>query len=190
MPGIKIISVNNFFDSKIGKPVSDKSLHGIFIKRFFEGHIDRLDAQIDAQLVNSEFVDYPQKMDGKSKAYEIGTTALVDVTGTNYILFALSESDPATFKASSDVTKMWVALNSAWHRARIEAGGHDVNIALVGSGLAGLGLPTRDLLNLIVLSGITETKSQEITRKIRIVLQRDRFEELDLRDVKKHWEEN
>jgi hypothetical protein len=84
---------------------------------------------------------------------------------------------------------MWLAMHGAWQRARTEAGGHDINIALVGSGLAGLGLPTRDLLNLIVLSAITETKANEITRKIRIVLHRDRFEELDLRDVKKHWEE-
>jgi hypothetical protein len=101
----------------------------------------------------------------------------------------LAKSDPLTCKAFSDVTMMWVAMHGAWQRARTEAGGNDINIALVGSGLAGLGLPTRDLLNLIILSAITETKAQEITRKIRIVLHRDRYEDLDLRDVKKHWEE-
>ena len=64
-----------------------------------------------------------------------------------------------------------------------------MNLPLVGSGLSGLGLPTRDLLNLIILSAITETKSKGITRRIRIVLHRDRFDSLDLRDVKRHWEE-
>jgi len=43
-------------------------------------------------------------------------------------------------------------------------------------------------LNLIILSSITESKSRPVTRKIRIVLARDRFEELELRDVKRHWE--
>lgn len=189
MDGIKIISVNNFFDSELGKPVSDKSLHGIFIKRSFGSHPQSFDAQLDLQLVNEPSTDVPQKRDGKTKSYEIGTTALIDVSGDSYILVALAESNPATCKASSDVTKMWLALHGAWQRARIEAGGHDINVALVGSGLAGLGLPTRDLLNLIILSAITETKAQEITRKIRIVLHRDRFEDLDLRDVKNHWEQ-
>jgi hypothetical protein len=80
-------------------------------------------------------------------------------------------------------------LHKLWQRARIESGGHEINLPLVGSGLSGLGLPTRDLLNLIILSAITETKAKEVTQKIRIVLHRDRFEDLDLRDVKKHWEE-
>jgi len=83
---------------------------------------------------------------------------------------------------------MWVALHQLWQRARIELGGHSLNIPLVGSGLSGLGLPTRDLLNLIILSAITETKAKQVTHRIRIVLHRDRFDDLDLRDVKQHWE--
>lgn len=189
MDGIKIISVNEFFDSQIGKPVSEKSLHGAFLKRSFGGHPQSFDAQIDSELANVAYTDVPQKTEGKTKAYPIGTTAVVTVNQDSYILFALTKSDPITCKASSDVTLMWVAMHGAWQRARVEAGGHDINIALIGGGLSGLGLPTRDLLNLIILSAITETKSQEITRRIRIVLHRDRFEDLDLRDVKKHWKE-
>jgi len=189
MDGIKIISVNEFFDSKLGKPVSEKSLHGIFIKQAFGGHPQSFDAQVDAELSKYPSIDVTSKIYGKNKSYEIGTTVMVSVNNDAYLLFALSKTDTVTCKASSDVTKMWVALHGAWKRARIEAGGHDINIALVGSGLAGLGLPTRDLLNLIILSAITETKTQEITRKIRIVLHRDRFEDLDLRDVRSHWKE-
>jgi hypothetical protein len=84
---------------------------------------------------------------------------------------------------------MWNALNDLWKRVRIESGGHPVNLPLVGSGLSGLGLPTRDLLNLIILSAITETKAREITQRIRVVLHRSRFEDLDLRDVKQFWRE-
>lgn len=187
-PGLKLISVNNFFDSSIGRPVSDRSLHGIFINRAFGGHPQSLDSQLDQQLATVAFEEVSEKIEGKNKAYAIGTTAAIDVSGDKYILFALTKSDPATCKANSDVTLMWVALHGAWQRARIEAGGHDVNIPLVGSGLAGLGLPTRDLLNLIILSAITETKASEITRTIRIVIHRERYDEVDLRDLRKHWE--
>ena len=99
------------------------------------------------------------------------------------------KADPVTCKAYSEVTMMWVALRiNPWQRARAESGGHPLNLPLVGSGLSGLGLPTRDLLNLIILSAITETKAKQVTPTIRIVLHRDRFEELDLREVKAHWE--
>lgn len=186
--GIRAIAVNEFFDSKIGKPVSDKSLHGMFLQKCFGGHPEPFDKQIDAELMGSESIEVA-KRDGKVKCFPIGSNALIAVNNDRYIVFALSKTDPETCKASSDVNMMWIALNKLWQRARIESGGHEINLPLVGSGLSGLGLPTRDLLNLIILSAITETKSQEITQRIRIVLHRDRFEDLDLRDVKKHWGE-
>ena len=52
-----------------------------------------------------------------------------------------------------------------------------------------LACQSRDLLNLIILSAITETKSKEITQRIRVVLHRYRFDDLDLRDVRQHWKE-
>ena len=186
--GIRAIAVNEFFDSKIGKPVSDKSLHGIFLQKCFGGHPEPFDKQVDEQLKAIEGIEVV-KIEGKTKSFPIGSTALVAVNQDRYLIFAFAKTDPANCKAYSDVNMMWMALHDLWQRARIESGGHEINLPLVGSGLSGLGLPTRDLLNLIILSAITETKAKEVTRKIRIVLHRDRFKDLDLRDVKKHWEE-
>ncbi len=186
--GIKAISVNDFFDSKLGKPVSDKSVHGMFLQKCFGGHPEAFDKQVEQELKSIPHEEII-KVDGKTKRYPIGTTALIGVNSDKYIVFAFAKSDPETCKAGSDVTMMWIALHELWERARNEAGGHSLNLPLVGSGLSGLGLPTRDLLNLIILSAITETKSKEITQRIRIVLHRSRFDDLDLRDVKMHWEE-
>jgi hypothetical protein len=186
--GIRAIAVSEFFDSELGKPVSDKSLHGIFLKRCFGGHPESFDVQVDEQLLGIQGIN-TNKVDGKGIAYPIGTTALVSVDSDRYLLFAFTKVDPNTCKASSDVTMMWEALNKLWQRARIESGGHPLNLPLVGSGLSGLGLPTRDLLNLIILSAIAETKAKQITHKIRIVLNRDRFDEIDLREVHAYWKE-
>jgi hypothetical protein len=186
--GIRAVAVSEFFDSKLGKPVSDKSVHGLFLQRCFGGHPETFDSVVEQELREVQATD-TNKSEGKSGSYPIGTTALINVNQDRYILFAFAKADPDTCKAYSDVTMMWVALNRLWERVRIEAGGYPVNLPLVGSGLSGLGLPTRDLLNLIVLSAITETKSKEITQKIRIVLHRDRFDDLDLRDVEQHWKE-
>jgi hypothetical protein len=185
--GIKSISVSEYFDTMLGKPVSDRSLHGIFIKKCFGGHSESLDAQLNDEL--RDIVGTQKgKVEGKTLCYPIGTTALVKVNDESYILFALTNADPKTLKVSSDVELMWRALHKLWQRARNECGGHPLNLPLVGSGLSGLGLPPRDLLNLLILSAITETKSNEITQTIRILLHRDRFEEIDLRDVKQYWE--
>lgn len=186
--GIRGISVTEFFDSKIGRPVSDKSLHGKFLQKCFGGRSESFDKIVDEELRQIDGI-ITEKKEGKNKSYAIGTTALIDVNQDRYLLFALAKADHENCKAYADVTHMWVGLHEFWQRARIESGGHDINLPLVGSGLSGLGLPTRDLLNLIILSAITETKAREITQKIRIVLHRDRFDDLDLRDVKKYWEE-
>ncbi|MBI2811347.1 MAG: hypothetical protein HYX67_11025 [Candidatus Melainabacteria bacterium] len=190
--GIRAIAVTEYFDSVIGTPVSDKSVHGLFLKKCFGGTPEAFDKQVDEQLKTFPYETENLKTQGKNKRYKIGTTALISVNNNKeedrYLLFAFSTADPKTCKANSDVTKMWDALHELWQRARIETGGHDLNLPLVGSGLSGLGLPARDLLNLIILSAITETKSNAITQRIRIVLHRDRHsEELDLRDVRKYW---
>jgi hypothetical protein len=186
--GIRAIAVNEFFDSKLGKPVSDKSIHGLFIQKCFGGHPETFDKQVDEELRNikSEKVD---RVEGKSQRYPIGTTALLTVNQDRYLAFVFAKTDPKTCKASSDVTMMWVSLHELWQRVRIESGGYPVNLPLVGSGLSGIGLPTRTLLDLIILSAITETKEKEVTQRIRIVLHRDRFDSVDLRDIRQHWKE-
>ena len=187
--GIKAISVSEYFDTKLGKPVSDTSLHGIFIKKCFGGYSESLDAQLGNEL-HGIVGTQTEKIEGKTVCYPIGTTAFIKVNDQSYILFALTAADPKTLKVFSNVELMWRALHKLWQRARNECGGHPLNLPLVGSGLSGLGLPTRDLVNLLILSAITETKSSEITQTIRILLRRDRFEEIDLRDVKQYWEKN
>lgn len=185
--GIKALAVSEFFDSTIGKPVSDKSLHGMFIKRCLGGHSETFDTQVAEELKDTESTEV-EKAEGKTRCYRIGTTAVVKINDECYIVFALTHADPKTLKTSSDVELMWRALHKLWQRARNECGGHPLNVPLVGGGLSGLGLPTGDLLNLLMLSAITETKTSEITQTIRIVLHRSRFEDIDLRDVKQQWE--
>jgi hypothetical protein len=186
--GIRAIAVSEFFESELGKPVSDKSLHGVFLQRCFGSHPESLDAQLQQQLSSVQGTPVAKTV-GKDICYPIGTTAIVNVNQDVYLLFALTKTEASTCKVYSDVELMWRALHKLWQRARIECGGHPLNLPLVGSGLSGLGLPTRDLLNLLILSAITETKATEITQTIRVVLRRDRFEHVDLREVKAHWEE-
>lgn len=146
--GLRAVAVNDFFDSELGTPVSPNSIHGIFLKKCFGGHADTFDRQVTEQLAEQRG-EQTRKKHGKSVRFESGTTAVLTCNDDRYLLFAFAKSDEVTCKVKADVTDMWVALHGLWERARIEAGGTPLNLPLVGSGLSGVGLPTRDLLNLI-----------------------------------------
>lgn len=186
--GLRVIPVNEFFDSEIGTPVSAKTLHGIFIQRYFGVNSVTFDAKISDGLHYITPATEPVKNQGKNQRYPIGTTVALTINNDQYLAFALSKTDPATCKAFCDVATMWIALEGLWNKARIESGGDAINVPLVGSGQSGVSLPAKDLLDLIILSIIKTSQKNRIAQKIRIVLQYDRFAELDLRSVKQHWE--
>lgn len=184
--GIRVIGVNEFFDTEVGRPVSEYSLHGMFILNSFGGGRGTLDDQINKELEKAIGVE-TNKMDGKSKRFPIGATTLIKVNSDQYMLLAITKTDLQTCKASSDVGTIWTALGELWERARHELSGKTLNLPLLGSGLAGVGIPTRDLLNLIILSAIDATKKTKVAGHIRIVLHESKFDDLDLRDVKNYW---
>lgn len=184
--GVRAIAVNEFFDSELGLPVSTESLHGIFLSLCFGGHSQAFDQLVEEELKDSPAEDI-ERAQGKEKKYPIGTTVTIPVNNNRYLCFALSKTDIETCKADANVPTLWEALNGLWQKARIVLGGEALILPLVGSGLSGIGLPARRLLDLIILSVITETKRKQVAACIRIVLNSDRFEEIDLREVKRYW---
>jgi hypothetical protein len=185
--GVAAIPVNEFFDSEIGLSVSAKSLHGIFLQHCFGGHGDAFDRQLAEGLTNKA-AEVVKRQQGKSERFSIGTSAAIEAAGRRYLAFAFTHTDIATCKARADVPQMFVALAGLWRAARAELGGDALNLPLVGSGLSGVGLPARDLVNIIVLSFLDETKRQIVAHKLRVVLTWDRLAEVDLRVVKRFWE--
>ena len=117
----------------------------MLLHRCFGGHSEAFDGQIDDQLKGIEGTPV-ERVEGKARRYPIGTCAVITADKEKYLVFALARTDPATSKAYSDVTALWAALRGLWERARVEASGEPLNLPLVGSGLSGLGLPSRDLL--------------------------------------------
>jgi len=184
--GVRCIAVNEFFDSELGIPVSKNSLHGILLSRCFGGHPDAFDKIIFNELVDSPSEAVPKEQ-GKETRYPIGTTANVTVNSDRYMCFALCHTDIDTLKAEADVPTLWQALEGLYSKARYSLGGAPLVLPLVGSGLSGIGLPTRDLLDLIVLSIIAENKKKQIATLIKIILTTDRFDEVDLAEVRKYW---
>ncbi|MFC1975964.1 macro domain-containing protein [Chloroflexota bacterium] len=185
--GYRAIGVGEFFDSELGKPVSENSLHGILIKKVFGGRPEVFDKIIEDELKNVGF-EVVKRSEGKTKKYPIGTAAVIPFNNDNYICFASCHTEIETSKSFSDVSTLWDALHGLWKKAKVSVGGDCLVLPLVGSALAGVGLPTKELLHLIVLSIISGTKlHKHITSCIRIVLTEDKFDEIDLRELERYW---
>lgn len=184
--GYLAIPVNEFFDSELGLPVSPKSLHGVVINTFFGGHPASFD-----QLVTADLANYPgqdiQRVGGKSRRYPIGTTASIKTNSHRFLLFALCTTDLGTFKASATVADLVQALEGLCARARVVLGGEKLIVPLVGSGLSSIGLPANQLLQLILLVLVNETKKNQFALDIEVVIHADRFDEVDLRLIENLW---
>lgn len=184
--GIKVIPVNEFFDSEIGEPVAPSSLHGQLIERRFGSHSASFEALVDEELKDTTPETVTRK-DGREKRYPIGTTPVIKVGEECFFLTALCHTDPVTCKAWCDVPTLWRALSELWSSVRNRAGGEPVSVPLIGGGLSGIGLPNSQLLQLIMLSIVSANKERHIASTILIVLPRNSFKEIDLNALTSHW---
>ena len=184
--GHRVIAVNEYFDSEIGDPVSIKSVHGIFIQKILGGHKNILDDAVTGQLsqANSININRPK---GKTTKFELGTSITIDHDNTTYFLFALANSDD-NCKATCSPELMLKALAGLWEKIRNKGNGHDVNMPLIGGGLSGIGLPSSQLLQLILISLLQFTKQKDINATIRIILLDDVFDSIDLQLIKYNWQ--
>lgn len=183
--GIKVIPVNEFFDSEIGDHVSENSLHGMLILNQLNGKSANFDKLVQNALKSLQKTPLATigRHSGKTKKYEIGTTLPIEVGANKFLLVALAHTDIQTKKASADIECLWKALGGLWKQARISANGNKVVVPLLGSGLAGVGLPVQQLLQIIIISIIKETHQKKITSEIDIVLHERLFDEISLRSI-------
>lgn len=184
--GHKIISASEFFDSKIGKPVSPTSLQGVFINKILGGHTNVFDNAVNTQLAGKEIATV-HRVDGKTLKYEIGTTITINHDQSTYFIFALTNTDNDC-NANSTPSLMLKALEGLWNKVRTEGNGIDINLPLIGNGLSRIGLPPSQLLQLTLISLLKAVKERDLSSTIRIVLTEDVFDKIDLEIIKNNWE--
>jgi hypothetical protein len=128
-----------------------------------------------------------QRSTGRRWRYKIGTTAVVEANSHRFLCVALTKTDLTTLKASADVCQFWDAMRGILRKCRTEANGDGMALPLIGSGLAGIGLPPMHLLQLMILAIIEESKQAKVCTEIRIVLPENRFDLIDLASIEHLW---
>ena len=119
-----------------------------FIRDVLGGQSGAFNDLVDHAL-NSVAAQTVRRESGREKKYPIGTVACVDVNDTRYLLAALSRTDLDSLKASATVHELWDCLSGIWQGVRNFSNGNSVKVPLLGSGLSGVGLPPKNLIEIV-----------------------------------------
>ena len=182
-----VIPVNEYFDGLLGDHVSEKSLHGQFIRNILGGQSDTFDRLTSNALKSVEPVEHVQRDSGRASKYPIGTVAKVDVNDRRFLLAALSKTNIETLTASATAGELWDCLEGIWKAVRDYHNGNLVKVPLVGSGLSRLGLPEKTLIGIILTSFLYHTKSGKIADKVTLVLPNGLRGKIDLATIERTW---
>ena len=184
--GVVVIPVNEYFDGSLGNHVSENTLHGLFIKNVMGGQLDAF-FDLTNKALESVEAEQVQRASGRDQKYPIGTVACVDINEKRFLLAALSQTDLETLKASATVHELWDCLAGIWQGVRNFSNGNCVKIPLIGSGLSGVGLPPKTLIEIVVTSFLYYTKKQKIADKVTLVLPSRLKGEIDLKTIQRGW---
>ena len=151
--GIKVIPVNEYFDTHNGDGIiNPSSLHGQFLS-LFDGRIEELRQKIESQL--SQIQPLPSNRQRSmvpglpQVRYPLGTCIRITDNGNTYMLVAVTRFDQnehvdvATEEYPEIIRKMYNGIEHLQD-------GNPVYLPLIGSGISGYQLTNMQILNTLV----------------------------------------
>lgn len=188
--GCAIVPSNDFFDNVVNEDlVTEKSIEGQMIKRFWGGNIAGMDVEIERQLQGIESDLVEREPPAKSRRYKVGTSIVLKASEDLRIIWvAQTNTDIATNTTHASLDDLILAIRAALVKARNRGNGDVLNIPLMGGGLSRTGMSSIFLLNLLIGIIIDESKKQAITERINIVLAEAVLEDVNLLEVRNNWE--
>ncbi len=185
--GWKAVGVNDFFDSEVDDDlVAINSLHGKIINNYWPDDGAQWQKQINGGLKGIKATLVKRKK-GNSKRYPIGTTAKA-ITGKDKFLFvAFGETNVTNNESTANAEMLICAVRGLLRKARSVCSNEPINIPLMGSGLARVGIRNAILVDLILSAIFEETKISKITDSITIVLPEEKSSEINLGAISRDW---
>lgn len=192
--GIRVIPVSQFMYEM---DVVPSSLQSFVIRKFIEGSEGLHGVELYKQALNeglrdkqaTEIVRF-QEM-GEEKYYPLGTSAIINHKGDTYLYFAVTKTElkGQITEDNCSLKNLSTALEIMFDEGQKHSRGQDINLPLIGSGIAGINLsPIRILeLNLLSILNYLVNKGSITTGIIRIVIHKKYFEQIDLDRVYQVW---
>ena len=192
--GFKVIPVSRFFFETQAVPTS---LQNKLIQMFLQSReggegLALYNHSLYIALQEARYHEvYRDATRQQEKYYPLGTTAILELNGQSYMLFALAETELKGHipNDNCNISRMWIALEAFWEEARIQSRGRSVNVPLIGSGVTGIRLNSTRLLelNLLAIANAIEEGGKITTEEVRLILHPKYMEDINLSDFKDIW---
>lgn len=149
--GVICIPFNEYFDTHVGDGVvNEKSIHGLFIDKYFKDRIPELEDKIRNKLANIKYEEHPRRLNYcPNKKYALGTCINLREGENTYVLFALThfnDSDKANVSRAEYTEVVWKLMDHLSNMVE----GRPVFMPLFGTGLSRMRrTPQRILLHLV-----------------------------------------
>lgn len=184
--GLKAISFNEYFDTVVDdKIISNKSLNGIFISRYFKDNVTDLDNFIDANLKDDDLIDRQvlRKYGGKTNKIKLSTTIIYN----DFILTAFSKFDENN-RAILTMPDYIIFLINFWDNVNRVYAQKNVSVPIFGSGITRIkehkNIGDEDLLKIMLWTFRLSEMKFEYPAKLTIVINEDKMEQINLFNLK------
>lgn len=179
---IKVIHCNEYFDTELGDIISENTLHGKYLKKYYTNVADLndLDSRI-AQTLQNGRVDKSRKS-GKQTKYKLGE---LFVDKNNFVLLAFSRFD-ADNRAFIDPGDYWNCLVNMWENLDKIYAGNKIVLTVFGVGMTRFGnherLNVQFALEMMLMSLRLVRKS--FKGGIEILLSQEAIKQVNLQSLK------
>lgn len=179
------ISSSNFYDTNFD--IANLSLKSQLINKCFSSDTAHIDRLIEQSLDEQQIIGVidAQKISGKNLKYPIGT--VVKLSQNNRFIFTLVISElifEGTRKHTlSNPEMLNDALNKFWAFLKTEGRIKPISVPVFGSGLARINLSYKLLVQSIILSFVTFSKTTRITEKLTIVVSEECYSPKDFEEI-------
>ncbi|MFA6400450.1 MAG: macro domain-containing protein [Salinivirgaceae bacterium] len=184
--GLKTIPFNEYFDTVVDdKIISNKSLNGIFINRFFKDKVHELDNFIVENSDNSDIINnqYLRPQGGKNVKFKLSTIFVYD----DFIITAFSKFDEHN-RATLTMPEYIEFLINFWDRVNRIYAQKNVSVPIFGSGITRIkehkNISDEDLLKIMLWTFKLSEMKFKYPAKLSIVIHEDKIGQINLFTLK------
>lgn len=174
---ISVIPVNEYYDTQVDDViVAKKTLHGMYIERYWKDKVEELNGLISNDIVLSKSlieVNKSRKL-GKQQKYNIGSVVRIN----QFVLTAMTHFDNDN-KAYLQYSEYIEFLFSFWSNIDEIYANSDINIPVFGSGITRINgkVPSMQQLIETILWSLNESEFHG--KKVNLIIYKDDAEQVD-----------
>lgn len=180
--GLKTIPFNEYFDTEVDdKIISNKSLNGIYINRFFKNKVHELDSFIVDNSDDSDIIDSQcsRLQGGKRIKFKLSTIIVYD----DFIITAFSKFDEHN-RATLTMPEYIEFLINFWDRVNRIYAQKNVSVPIFGSGITRIkehkNISDEDLLKIMLWTFRLSEMKFKYPAKLSIIVHEDKIGQINL----------